>query len=459
MLNSYNEFLNSKVSKEIKAGFEVEDNELNPHLFDWQKSIVKWALRNGRVALFEDTGLGKTIQQLSFADAVCKHIGGGCKVLILAPLAVSKQTRDEAEKFGIKCKLVESEEDVEDGINITNYEKLHKFDSIDFDGVVLDESSIMKNSSGKTTRQLIDRFKDTPYKLCCTATPSPNDYTEIGSTAEFLGIMNKTEMLATFFINDSIHGDGWRIKRHAEHKFFEWIATWAMMIKNPRDLGFDGSKFDLPKLNIIHHIIESQPVDSLLVEYAETLNERREARRNSLNDRVKVAKEIAEKTDCCLIWCDFNNESDALHKAINESVEVRGSDTDEHKEKSLLGFSHGEIKYLVSKPSIAGYGLNWQHCNNMIFCGLSDSFEMFYQAIRRCYRFGQTKDVNVHIIISEREMNVLKNIQRKQAEHERLSTEMVKIMSEISKGYLIGFKRKRDQYIAKCEFILPSFLK
>lgn len=457
----YEEFLKQKEYHIEPTGFEAKD--LNKNLFDYQEAIVKWALRIGKAALFEDTGLGKTIQQLSWADAVAKHTNG--YVLILAPLAVSKQTANEAKKFGIKCKFVECHDDLEKGINITNYEKIHKFDTDIFDGIVLDESSILKSYAGKTTKDLQERFIYTPYKLCCTATPSPNDYTEIGTTAEFLGIMPRNEMLSTFFINDCIKKKGksdrigWRLKRHAEKEFFKWMATWSMMIKSPADLGFDGSKFVLPKLTIKACIVKSDPgEESLFVEYAETLSERREARKESLYKRVEIAKKIAQKTDKCLIWCDFNNESEALHKAIKGSVEVKGSDKPEHKEKAMMGFSNDEVKYLVSKPSICGFGMNWQNCHEMIFCGLSDSYEQFYQAIRRCYRFGQKCEVKVHVIISEKEMNVLKNIKRKQEDHERMSEEMVRIMSDIAKVELFGQLRKKTDYIPEIAMKIPEWM-
>lgn len=458
---TYEEFLKTKEFSIQPTGFETDD--LNDNLFDYQRDIVKWALRIGKAALFEDTGLGKTIQQLSWADAVAKHTGGS--VLILAPLAVSKQTAQEAYKFGIVCNLAEGQEDIKKGINITNYEKIHKFDTDCFDGIVLDESSILKSYSGKTTKELQERFAYTPYKLCCTATPSPNDYTEIGTTAEFLGVMPRTEMLSTFFINDCIKKNGknehigWRLKRHAEKEFFRWMSTWAMMIKTPSDLGYDGSKFVLPNLNIMTEIIENEAeIGSLFVEYADTLSERREARKQSLAGRVSKVAQIASTSDQCLIWCDFNDESTALKKAIQGSVEVKGSDTPEHKEKAMIGFGKNEVKYLVSKPSICGFGMNWQNCHDMIFCGLSDSFEQFYQAIRRCYRFGQNQEVNVHIVISEKEMNVLNNIKRKQADHERMSKEMVKIMSESAISELHHYERKQTNYLPVQEMQVPEWL-
>lgn len=455
---TYEEFLRSKEFKPIHAGFEPD--ELNPNLFDYQDAIVRWALRKGRCALFEDTGMGKTIQQLAWSDAVCKHTDG--KVLILAPLAVSKQTAKEADKFGIACHLVESEKDVQKGINITNYEKIHKFDTGQFDGIVLDESSILKSYSGKTTKDLQHRFSRTPYRLCCTATPSPNDFTEIGTTAEFLGIMPRTDLLSTFFINDMMGKEriGWRLKKHAEKDFFRWMATWSMMIDNPDNLGFDGSMFKLPELNIQTHVLQSDPGEgSLFPEIAETLTERRQARKKSAEKRIDLSKKIALQEEQCLIWCDYNYESDMLHKAIPESVEVKGSDKPEHKETAMMGFANGDVKYLVSKPSICGFGMNWQNCHSMVFSGLSDSFEQFYQAVRRCWRFGQTKPVDVHVILSEAEMAVLENIRRKQSEHDRMKREMIEIMSDISKAELYNQEARHTEYVPDQMMQLPSFMR
>ncbi|RGD76373.1 helicase [Faecalicoccus pleomorphus] len=455
---TYEEFLRSKQFQPIHAGFEPD--ELNPNLFDYQDAIVRWALRKGRCALFEDTGMGKTIQQLAWADAVCKHTDG--KVLILAPLAVSKQTAKEADKFGIACHLVESEEDVQKGINITNYEKIHKFDTGQFDGIVLDESSILKSYSGKTTKDLQYRFSRTPNRLCCTATPSPNDFTEIGTTAEFLGIMPRTEMLSTFFINDMMGKEriGWRLKKHAEKDFFRWMATWSMMIDNPDNLGFDGSMFKLPELNIQTHVLQSDPDEGVLFpDIAETLTERRQARKKSAEKRIELSKKIALQEEQCLIWCDYNYESEMLHKAIPESVEVKGSDKPDHKETAMMGFANGDVKYLVSKPSICGFGMNWQNCHAMVFSGLSDSFEQFYQAVRRCWRFGQTKQVDVHVILSEAEMAVLENIRRKQSEHDRMKKEMIEIMSDISKAELYNLEARHTEYVPNKTMQLPSFMR
>ena len=454
-MNSYGEFLKTKEYTYQNTGFDIDISELNSNLFDFQREIVKWALKKGRCALFLDTGLGKTICQLEFANQVCKYENG--KALILAPLAVSKQTKQEGEKFDIDVNICRTQKDVKDGINITNYEMLQHFDPNEFVCVVLDESSILKAQLGKTANDIIEIFRFTKYKLACTATPSPNDYTEFGNHCEFLNVMNRTEMLATFFINDAKESQ-WRMKRHAESKFWEWLATWAMVVKNPSDIGYPDERYNLPNLNIHHIIVNSEAKQGqLLPTVAKDLSERREARKESMNDRVAVVKKLIDNMDSCLVWVDFNDESELVKKTCN-MTEVKGSDTDQHKEDSMLGFANGDIKFLVSKPSICGFGMNFQKCHNMIFCGISDSYEKFYQAVRRCYRFGQTHEVNVYVIISQRELSVLNNIKKKQAQHERMSYEMINRTSEILKNEIHSTMRITEDYIANKIVTIPDWL-
>lgn len=399
-----------------------------------------------------------TLCQLSWSYEVSKYTGG--KILIIAPLAVSKQTKREGEKFGIDVNICRKQDDVVDGINITNYEMLEHFVPSEFVGVVLDESSIIKSFTGKTTILLIEMFKHTLYKLACTATPSPNDYTEIGTHAEFLNIMSRTEMLATYFINDMKDTSKWRLKGHAETEFFKWLATWGILISNPKDIGFEENGYDLPQLNINHIIIESEIDEcALTIEVAQTLTERRQARKESLFARADKAKQIVENLDNCLIWCDFNNESEHLKNIIPQAIEVKGSDKSEHKENSAIEFANGNIKYLISKPSIFGYGLNFQKCHNMIFVGLSDSYEQFYQAIRRCWRFGQTKEVNIYVIISEKEMATLQNIQRKESDHKELKTKMIALISDILKCELKNTTRNVKEYTPEVTIIIPKWVK
>jgi hypothetical protein len=453
---SYKEFLKKKEIRPINAGINIERNLLNKYLFDFQRDIVWWALKKGRCAIFADTGLGKTLMQLSWAEQIANYTNG--KILILAPLAVADQTIQQGKTFGIDVNSCRSQDDVIQGLNITNYEMLEHFDAGEFSGIVLDESSIIKSFTGKTTQLMIERFRYTPFKLCCTATPAPNDYVELGNHAEFLGIMPRQEMLATFFVHDSGDTAKWRLKGHAEKKFWEWLASWAMVIKSPENLGYNGDLYNLPPLNIMPIVVESPQGYMLVPELANTLNERREARKESIGTRILKAKEIAESVDTCLIWCDFNLESEMLKKAITNSVEVKGSDKPSHKKWAMLGFASGEVKKLISKPSICGFGMNWQQCNNIIFCGLSDSYEQFYQAIRRCWRFGQTKEVNVYVIISERELNVLANNKRKEEIAQRMSDEMVRLTADILKAEIHQTTRITIEYEAIRHIIVPNWL-
>lgn len=453
----YLEFIRNKQERFVQAGFEVNRETLNKKMFEYQKDVVIWALKKGRAALFEDCGLGKTLQQLVWADEVVKYTKG--KVLILCPLAIASQTAREGKKFGIEVNICESQEDVKSGINITNYEKINKFNLNEFIGVVLDESSILKSYTGKVRTEIIEGFKNTPYRLACTATPSPNDYMELGNHAEFLGIMKRNEMLSKYFVHDGGDTSKWRLKRHAVDKFWEWVSSWAVMIDNPKNLGYD-MKFDLPKLNIEDVIVKTyETKDKLIPDIAVTLNERRNARKNSLPYRLVKAHEIisSKPGEQFLIWCDFNYESEALKKSINNSVEVKGSDDNSHKEKAMLDFTDMNIEYLVTKPSIAGFGMNWQQCHNIIFFGLSDSFEQFYQAVRRCWRFGQKETVNVYVIIGEREVSVLENIKRKEADMDNMKKEMLKYCKDIKN---LDFKneKNRSKYIPKVNMTLPKWI-
>lgn len=461
----YHEFLEKKKINIKPCGFDIEKSQLNKHLFDWQKDIVKWALKKGRCALFEDCGLGKTIQQLAWADEVYKKTKGN--VLILAPLAVSNQTKTEGEKFGISVNICESQEDVKNGINITNYEKLDKFNCDEFIGVVLDESSILKNSSGKIRTQIIKLFKDTKYKLACTATPAPNDFMELGNHSEFLGVMSQTEMLSTFFVHDGGDTSKWRLKGHAEVKFFEWIANWACVLQTPSDLGYEDEdkKYTLPEMNIIEEEVHVNDFEtdngqiSLLPNQIQSLTERRTLRRESLKERVQKASEIANNIDGqVLIWCDMNAESELLTKSIKGAVEVKGTDKPEHKTKSMIDFKNGDIRVLVSKPSICGFGMNWQNCNNIIFVGLSDSFESYYQAVRRCWRFGQDKEVSVYIVISSAEGAVKANIERKQNNAQRMTSELVKFTKDILKTDISNTVRISEKYITNERMVLPKWI-
>ena len=458
---NYEDFLKSKEIRYDSCGFEPETD--NPKLFQWQSDIVRWALMKGRSAIFADCGLGKTPMQLQWAAEVSRHEGK--PVLICAPLAVAKQTQREGVKFNVPVTVCRKGEDVKPGVNVTNYEMLEHFDADVFAGVVLDESSILKDASSSTRKMLTEKFRNTPFKLCCTATPSPNDFMELGTHSDFLGVMNQPEMLATFFCHDGGNTSKWRLKGHAEAKFFEWVASWACCITNPADLGYDGSDFVLPELEIEEIVTKTKDMANregqyvLFAETALSLNERREARRNSLDDRVEAAAEIANGTeDQVLVWCDLNAESEALAEAINGAVEVRGSQTPDFKENAMNGFTDGVNRVLVSKPSIAGWGMNWQQCNTMIFVGLSDSFEAYYQAVRRCWRFGQKRPVKVYIIISEAEGCVKQNIERKQADAQRMTKELVKFTKDILSAEIRHTSRMIENYITVERMEMPAWI-
>jgi len=462
---NYRQFLESKKITVKSSGFEISKDSLNPMLFDWQKDITRWALKKGKAALFEDCGLGKTPQQLEWANQVHKHTGGD--ILLLAPLAVSKQTKREGEKFGIKTNICRTQADVKPGINITNYEMLEHFNPDKFVGIVLDESSILKSFTGKIRTQIIETFINTPYKLSCTATPAPNDFMELGNQSEFLGVMNRVEMLSTFFVHDGSDTAKWRLKGHAEDKFWEWIASWAVVIGKPSDLGYDDGDFILPPLNMYEHIVKVNGILeaengqlTMVANIAQTLNERRAARRNSMQGRVEKAAELVNNSsEQWLVWCDLNAESEKLSWAITGSVEVKGSDKNEHKETSMIEFAESNIKALVTKPSIAGWGMNWQNCRNMIFVGLSDSYEMLYQAIRRCWRFGQDKEVNVHIVIGEQEGAVKANIERKEKDYEKMFSEMVKHTQDILTKEVHSTVRMSEEYEANSKIVIPQWLR
>lgn len=445
MTVTYQEFLKSKELKAVVSGFDISIESLNENLFDFQAVIVKWALRRGKAAIFADTGLGKTIMQCSWADAVHKETGGN--ILIIAPLCVAHQTVEESAKFGISINYCRSMDDVTDGINITNYEMIEKFDIESFVGVVLDESSIIKHRDSKTRNLIINSCRNVHYKLSCTATPSPNDYMELGNQSEFLGIMSMPEMLAMFFIHDGGDTQKWRLKGHGKDKFWEWMATWAVVIRNPSDIGFDGSSYNLPGIVYHDHVVKTVDEESLFPDVARGLLERNRARKDSVVDRVaKCAEIVNSSNDQFIVWCHLNDESKLLKESINDSDEVVGSDSIEKKERIIKDFESGRLRVLITKPSIAGFGLNWQHCFNAAFVGLSDSFEQYYQAVRRIYRFGQCKVVNVHVISADTEGSVVENIKRKEEQNRIISMEMIKHMSDAMNKEIFSATSEKSDY-------------
>ena len=454
---SYSQFIAGKLSRFSSVGFDAP--AINPDLFDFQDALTRWALRVGRCALFADTGLGKTRMQLAWADAVRQKHGGN--ILILAPLAVAEQTCEEGAAMGIEVRHVREAQPL-DGICITNYERVHKFDCSELAGVVLDESSIIKHHDSKSFGQLTDVMRDVPYKICATATPAPNDWTELGTHAEFLGVCSRPEMLAEFFVHDAAKTQDWRLKGHARAAFWEWVSSWAAVVRNPSDLGFDGTRYELPWLNVEQHTIktEGEPLPGQLFALeASTLSERRTARRASVTARVRDCADLANSTHgAWVVWCDLNTESEMLTEAIDGAIEVRGSQSLDEKEAALNAFRHGEARVIVTKPSIAGFGLNWQHCANMSFVGVTDSYESYYQAVRRCWRFGQTKPVNVHVFSSDLEGAVVANLKRKEEAAAQMAEEMVSFTAAAVRRNIVGSQRSTNAYDDGQTIKLPRFV-
>lgn len=441
----YKAFLASKAREDRPTGFCPVD--LPNALFPFQKAIVGWACRRGRAAIFADCGLGKTLMQLAWAQQVVGQTGG--KVLVLAPLAVAAQTAAEGARFAIPVTIARSQDGVGNCITITNYEMLPKFDAAEFHGVVLDESSILKNFEGKTRTAIIDAFSATPYRLACTATPAPNDFMELGNHAEFLGSMSRSEMLSMFFCHDGGETQSWRLKGHATDDFWRWVASWAVMMRKPSDLGYDDKGFDLPALDYIEECIavDSRRSGMLFDVGRLSMAERRVARKSSIGARVARAADLANASrEQWLAWCGLNAESEALAAAIEGAVEVTGNDSNEDKEQRLLAFARGDIRVLVTKPSIAGFGMNFQTCANMAFVGLSDSYEEMYQSVRRCWRFGQKRPVRAHIITASTETAVVDNIKRKERDAETMALAMVKNMADITKIEIGGTARTMNAY-------------
>jgi len=468
-VDAYDAFIDHKLSTSPATGLTVVP-ALHPSLFPFQADLVAWALRRGRAALFADTGLGKTRQELEWARCVAEHTGG--RVLILAPLAVGAQTVREADRIGIAAKQVRYAGDIDDecpAIVVTNYDRIHHFDAAAFAGVVCDESSVIKNSNSKTFATLTEMFAATPFRLCATATPSPNDYTELGTHAEFLGVCSRTEMLAEFFCHDGGETQVWRLKGHARAAFWKWVAGWAALIRKPSDFGYSDEGYNLPELTITQHTIpvdHSIPTENevgqamLFAEPAKTLTERRTARKSSLSSRVQALVNIvqAEPTESWVIWCELNAEADALADALTGAVEIRGSDDSILKESRLVAFGNGEFRILISKPSICGWGLNWQHAARMAFVGVKDSYESTYQAIRRCWRFGQTRPVHVHVFASELEGEVVKNLERKERDAFAMAEALSAETRETVRAQIHGQARQTNAYAPSVAMARPTWL-
>lgn len=461
---NYIDFINQKKPKFESVGFTIQEEWLNPNLFPYQKEIVKRACQKGRYALFVDTGLGKSLMQLNFAYAVSQYTNK--PVLVLAPLAVVFQMLKEASKFGIPLhKITDFNDSFKRGIHITNYDQLEKLDTETFAGIVLDESSILKSLNGSTKKLLIEKFQNTPYKLACSATPSPNDFMELGNHSEFLGVASRNEMTARYFINDTFNTGEWRLKKHAKSEFWEWVGSFAECISSPSDLGYDASSHQLPPLK--EHICKVAFDDCKYLNEGSlfSFNEQNATtlarnKKESLDLRLQKIISIIEtiQNEPILIWTDTNLESESVTKALKNKFsnkvieELKGSDTPDKKANTLNAFAEGRIDIFITKASIAGMGMNFQNANQMIFLGLNYSYESYYQSIRRMWRFGQKKEVNVFIILSDNEVGIWEVLQKKKAQHQEMKVSMTSAICSYKHN-------KQNQTIKNIAFDIPSFLR
>jgi DNA modification methylase/superfamily II DNA or RNA helicase len=436
---TYADFLATKRPAVASAGLTVMDADINPILFPFQRDLVRWAVRKGRAAIFADTGLGKTFMQVEWARLT------GVRVLIVAPLSVARQTVREAAKLGVEVVYVRDGIGMEGftrrPIYITNYEMLGHSTPSDFGAIVLDESSILKAMDGKTRQRLTEFAADIPYRLCCTATPAPNDITEIANHAEFLGLMSRAEMMSAFFVHvtDAQAAWQWRLKGHAEQPFYRWLASWGMSVRKPSDLGYDDEGYDLPPLNIEPRWVEAdyRPDGKLFHMGLHGVTDRAAVRKATLTRRVESAAALVnERGGQWLLWCGLNEEADALARLIPGSVNVQGSDSAEAKAEALEAFQSGETCVLITKAKIAGFGMNFQNAHQMAFVGLSDSWEAYYQCIRRCWRFGQTEPVNAYIVLSDAEEDIYQNVMRKEEEANLMRQRLIEHSAEYERAEL-----------------------
>jgi hypothetical protein len=424
---SYADFLERKIRQTDGIGIDVDPVDLNQWMHPWQREIVAWAARRGRAAIWADTGLGKTAMQVEWLRLVTQDGIG----LIVAPLAVCQQTiREARDHLGVTATYVR-EMPTAPGIYVTNYEMVDRFDADMIRAVVLDESSILKQSDGKTRTMLIKHFADVPFRLACTATPAPNDPEELTNHAEFLGVSTRTEMLAAYFVHDQ---DGWRLKGHARRPMFRWMASWAVALRRPSDMGYDDAGYVLPELHIHTHLIDVNvvPDGQLFATDIGGVGGRAAVRKSTIEDRCQHAAELIkrEPDEPWIVWCGLNAEAEMMAELLPGSVNVHGGWTPEDKAQAMLDFADGKIRTLITKPSIASFGLNWQHCARMAFVGLSDSYESYYQSIRRCYRYGQTREVEAHIILTALEQQIASNVNRKQLAAADMTAELVRALNE-----------------------------
>lgn len=457
---SYDEYIAKKSAITVHRGLESH-GPLSPHLFPHQRDLVSWALRRGRAAIFADTGLGKTLCELEWARHIVENAG---PVLVLTPLAVAEQTVREGARFGIDCAYARSQDAAHPAITIANYDMLEHFDASRFAGVVLDESSILKSYDGATRNLIINTFADTRFKLACTATPAPNDFTELGNHSEFLGTKTRVEMLAEYFVHDGGSTQDWRLKGHARDIFWRWVCSWAAVIRMPSDLGYDDAGYVLPPIRRHEHVVEVDDGDFraegyLFAPEATSLADQRATRRATLEKRVAKAAELAAGDDPVLIWCELNDEGDALERSIPGAVQVKGADEREEKARRLLGFADGTgARVLILKPKIGAYGLNLQRCARMVFVGASHSYEQTYQAERRCWRFGQTRTVDVHVIRASTEAAIVANYERKAADHVAMMDGMLEHMRDLMRREVRGVSREWNTYEPRVAFELPPGL-
>lgn len=432
MISAYTEFLATKRLVVPSTGIAVRDSDIHPMLFPFQRDVTRWALRKGRAAMFADCGLGKTFMQLEWARLL------GRPTLIIAPLSVARQTVSEAAKLSIEVRYARSGDDVVPGISITNYEMIQHFEPGQFGAVILDESSILKGLDGKTRHRLTEMFAHTPYRLCCTATPAPNDIAEIANHSEFLGIMTRAEMLAAFFVHDD---KGWRLKGHAREGFFRWLASWGMSIRRPSDLGYPDDGFVLPGLHIQPDFVTASgaPDGRLFWDSLQGVSDRMAARRATIEERVSRAAELINGDDAQWIaWVGLNDEGRMLAQMVPDSVLQEGADSPDKKLAGIEAFQDGRTRVLITKPRIAGFGMNLQNCANMVFVGLGDSYEQYYQCIRRCWRFGQSRSVTVRIVLTDMDGEIYENVMRKEAQAAEMAEELFAHVTEFEREEIAG---------------------
>jgi DNA modification methylase len=449
MQKTYNDFLKGKQLVVESTGFEVAPEDINPMLFPFQNDLTRWAIRKGKSAIFADTGLGKTFMQLEWARLVNAHTGG--RVLIVAPLSVAEQTIAEGGRLGIEVHHARNGGmDELQAINITNYEQIHKIDASMFESVVLDESSILKSLTGKIRKLLTEMFAEMPYRLCCTATPAPNDIAEIANHAEFLGVMSNAEMRAQFFIHDSSNSRGWRLKGWAKKgPFYRWMASWGMSIKRPSDLGYDDDGFILPELIVtpLEFASDFKRPDQLFFTGLKGIQDRNEVRRQVTPERIDIIAKMTNASDeQFIIWHNLNPEGEDLRRAIPDSVLVEGRQKADEKLAGIMAFLSGEARVLITKPKIAGFGMNFQHCSNVVYCGMSDSWEAYYQSIRRCYRFGQENPVNVTIVLADVERQIFDNVMAKEAQALEMSNNLIEHISQYERQEIMNTESQDWDY-------------